>query len=91
MSSEERIIELEKRIEILEKAENKRIIKRKFKIAYEVIKILIILGLLLFGYIYINNKIIKPYNEKMDYINDKVNTVENFVEDKFSSIKNIFK
>lgn len=91
MTNEEKIIELTKRIEILEAAENKRITKRKIKIAYELAKIIILIVILLTAYLYINSKVIKPYKEKVDYINDKVNNVQNFVEDKFNSFKNIFK
>lgn len=91
MTNEEKIIELTKRIEILEAAENKRITKRKIKIAYELAKIIILIVILLSAYLYINSKVIKPYKEKVDYINDKVNNVQNFVEDKFNSFKNIFK
>lgn len=91
MTNEEKINELTKRIEILEAAENKRITKRKIKIAYELAKIIILIVILLSAYLYINSKVIKPYKEKVDYINDKVNNVQNFVEDKFNSFKNIFK
>ena len=91
MTNEEKIEELTKRIEILEKAENKRIAKRKIKIAYEVTKIIILIAILLTAYLYVNNKIIRPYQEKVDYINDKLNNAQGFVEDKFNDFKNIFK
>ena len=91
MTNEEKIEELTKRIEILEKAENKRIAKRKIKIAYEITKIIILIAILLTAYLYVNNKIIRPYQEKVDFINDKLNSAQEFVEDKFSDIKNIFK
>ena len=87
MNYEEKIKELTERIEVLEKAENKRIAKRKLKMIFTTIKFVIIIGLLLFGYIYINNHYIKPYKEKIDYVNDKVETIESFVNDKWQSIQ----
>ncbi len=91
MTNEEKIIELTKRIEILEAAEKKRIAKRKIKIAYELTKIIILIAILLTAYLYVNNKVIKPYKEKVDFINEKVDNFGNLVEDKFNGIKNIFK
>ena len=87
MNYEEKIKELTERIEVLEKAENKRIVKRKIKIIFSTLKTVIILGVILFGYIYINNNYIKPYKEKIDYVNDKVETIESFVDDKWQSIQ----
>ena len=87
MDYENKIKELTERIEKLEKAENKRIAKRKIKIIFNALKILIIIIALVWGYIYINNNYIKPYKEKIDYVNDKVNTIESFVEDKWKSIQ----
>lgn len=91
MTNEEKIIELTKRIEILEAAEKKRIAKRKIKIAYELTKIIILITIFLTAYLYVNNKVIKPYKEKVDFINEKVDNFGNLVEDKFNGIKNIFK
>lgn len=91
MTNEEKIEELNKRIEILEKAENKRIAKRKIKIAYEITKIIILIAILLTAYLYVNNKIIRPYQEKVDFINEKLDNAQGFVEDKFSDFKNLFK
>ena len=91
MTNEEKIIELTKRIEILEAAEKKRITKRKIKIAYELTKIIILIVILLTAYLYVNNNVIKPYKEKVDIINNKVNNVENYIEDKYNNFKNIFK
>jgi len=87
MNYEEKIKELTERIEILEKAENKRIVKRKIKIAFNAIKVIIILTILIFGYIYINNNYIKPYKEKIDYVNDKVENIQSFIDDKLQSIQ----
>ncbi len=91
MSNEEKIIELTKRVEELEKAENKRIKKKKIKIAYELTKIAIIVGALLYGYIYINVKVIKPYKEKVDAINNKVDETKEYLNEKVDQFKSIFK
>ncbi len=92
MNYEEKIKELTERIEVLEKAENKRIVKKRISIMINTIKIVIILGIILFGYIYINNHYIKPYKEKIDYVNDKVENIQSFIDDKLQSIQkfNIF-
>ena len=87
MNYEEKIKELTERIEVLEKAENKRIAKRKIKTIFTTIKFVIIIGILLFGYIYINNHYIKPYKEKIDYVNNKVNSIESFIDDKWKTIQ----
>lgn len=91
MSSEEKINELTKRIEVLEAAENKRIKKRKIKIAYELTKIVIILGLLLAGYIYINIKVIKPYKDAVNKVNEKVENVQNFFNNQKDKVTDWFK
>lgn len=83
MNYEEKIKELTERIEVLEKAEHKRIIKKRVELTYKIIKILIIILLLFMLYSYI-----KPYKEKIDNIENKVDTVENYVKDKWSNIKN---
>ena len=87
MNYESKIKELTERIEKLEKVENKRIAKRKIKIIFTTIKILFILAIIVFGYIYINNHYIKPYKEKIDYVNDKVETIESFIDDKWQTIQ----
>lgn len=91
MSSEDKIMELTKRIEVLEAAENKRKTKKKIKIAYEITKIAIVLGLLLAGYIYINVKVIKPYKETVNKVNDKVNNIQDFFTDNTDKVKGWFK
>ena len=53
MSSEERIKELEERIEILEKAEHKRIIKRNIGIAWGLTKLVIFIVLIFVAWSYI--------------------------------------
>ena len=90
MSNEEKIIELTKRIEVLEAAENKRIKKRKIKIAYEITKIILLLSILLAGYIYINIKVIKPYKDATNKINEKINNVQDFFSDQTDKVKNWF-
>ena len=91
MSNEEKIIELTKRVEELEKAENKRIKKKKIKVAYELTKIAIIVGVLLYGYIYINVKVINPYKEKVDAISNKVDETKEYLNEKVDQFKSIFK
>ena len=88
---EEKIEELTRRIEKLEKEENKRQTKKKLKIAIEIGKILTIIIIILIAYININNKIIKPYKEKIDYVENKVTDIDNFVKEKYEYIKNIIK
>ena len=91
MNNEEKIIELTKRIEVLEAAENKRIKQKKIKIAYEITKIVIILGIILTGYIYINVKVIKPYKEAVNKVNDKINNVQDFFTNQSDKVKDWFK
>ena len=81
MNCEERIVELEKRIEVLEESEQKRVNKRKMKIAFEIGKFVIIILLIFVGYIYIYSNFIKPYKEKIDQFEEKVDKVENFIGD----------
>ena len=92
MNYEEKIKELTERIEVLEKAENKRTIKKRISLILHAIKYIIIIGIILFGYIYINNHYIKPYKAKIDYVNDKVENIQSFIDDKLQSIQkfNIF-
>ena len=91
MNNENKILEQTKRIEVLEQEENKRKKKKKIKIIYEITKIVIILLILLTGYIYINIKVIKPYKEAVNKVNDKITTVQDFINDKTGSIKDWFK
>ena len=87
MNYEEQISELKKRIEILEKEENKRKAKRKRKIIFEIVKFLIIIGLIMGGYLYIYNNFVKPYKEKIDYFEQKVDNVENFIDKQWDNIQ----
>ena len=82
MYYEEKINELNERIEYLEKKEKRRTIKAGISIAYKLIKLLIIIFLLYKVYMYI-----KPYKEKIDTIDEKVNNVETFVNEKWNSIQ----
>ena len=86
MSSEEKIKELEERIVILEKAEHKRILKRNIGIAWGLTKLGIFIVLIFVAWSYI-----KPYKEKIDAVNDKVDNVEKFVNDKLGGFKSYFK
>ncbi len=84
MNYEEKINELTERIEILEKRERKRIIKRRIEITFKIIKTITIIIVLFMAYNYINNTYIKPYKEKIDYINDKIDTVDNLINDRLN-------
>ena len=91
MNYEEKIKELTERVEKLEKAEHKRVIKRRIEIITKIVIAVIVIVLVIIGYIYVNNTIIKPYKEKIDYVNEKVDTVQNFVNDKFGGLSKYFK
>ena len=85
MSSEEKIRELTERIEKLEKAENKRTIKRRIDLVFKLIKLAVFVVLIFMAY-----NFIKPYKEKIDLVSEKVENVEQFINDKFSGFKNYF-
>ena len=91
MNYEEKIRELTERVEKLEKAENKRIIKRRIEIGTKIVIGIIILVLLIIAYIHVNNTIIKPYKEKIDYVNEKVDKVQGFIDDKLGGFSRYFK
>ena len=91
MNYEEKIRELTERIEKLEKAENKRILKRRIEIGTKIVIGIIILVLLIMAYIHINNTIIKPYKEKIDYVDEKVDKVQGFIDDKLGRLSKYFK
>ena len=91
MNYEEKIRELTERVEKLEKAENKRILKRRIEIGTKIVIGLIIVILLVVAYIHINNTIIKPYKEKIDYVNEKVDKVQGFIDDKLGGLSKYFK
>ena len=77
MSSEEKIKALEARIEVLEKAEQKRKVKRIIGIIWDLIKIGVLVALVVMAY-----NFVKPYKEKIDAASEKVDAVESFVNDK---------
>ena len=79
--------ELRERISVLENAENKRIHKRKIQIIFKVVEFLVVVILLIIAYFYVNNKFIKPYKEKVDYVEEKINSVESFVQDKLEAFQ----
>ena len=87
MNYDEKIKELSNRIEVLEKAENKRVLKKKIEITLQVVKVLVVVIIIFIAYVYVNNKFIKPYKEKIDYVEEKVNNVESFVQEKWEFIK----
>ena len=79
MDDKEIIKNLTQRIEILEKAERKRIIKRRIAIFFRLIKLVVLIVLVYYGYNYVNDKYINPYKEKIENINEKINKVEGSV------------
>lgn len=85
MNNEDKIRELTERIEKLEKAENKRVIKKRIEIAWGLIKLLIIIVLLIMAYNYI-----KPYKEKIDNVTEKVDKVENYIDSKLGGLNRYF-
>lgn len=87
MNYENEILELKKRIEVLEKAEHKRIVKRRNEIIYNIVKFLLIIGLLVFGSIYVYSNFIKPYKEKIDSYTEKMDKAESFIEDKLGTLQ----
>ncbi len=72
-----KINELNERIDYLEKREQKRKRKETIRLIFNALKIFVIIGILVYGYIYVNNNYIKPYKEKMDYIEEKIDKVQN--------------
>ena len=88
MSSEEKIKALEERIVVLEKAEQKRKVKRIIGIVWDLIKLGILIAVVVMAY-----NFVKPYKEKIDAASEKVDAVESFVEDKLGAfdLKKYFK
>ena len=86
MSSEEKIKELTERIEKLEKAEKKRVIKKRIEIAWGLAKLIVLVVLVFMAWSYI-----KPYKEKIDLVSEKVDKVETFINDKLGGFKSYFK
>ncbi|MBR7042442.1 MAG: hypothetical protein IKI04_02965 [Bacilli bacterium] len=86
MSSEEKIKALEERIVVLEKAEQKRKVKRIIGIVWDLIKLGVFIAILVMAY-----NFIKPYKEKIDTVSEKVEEVEKFVNDKLGGFSKYFK
>lgn len=86
MSSEEKIRELTERIEVLEKAEHKRMVKRNIGLALGLIKLGVFVVLIFMAW-----NFIKPYKEKVDMVSEKVDKVESYINDKLGGLKNYFK
>ena len=89
MNYEEEIALLKRRIEILEKTENKRIAKRRRENIFKLIKFILVISIISFvcGYFYINY--VRPYKEKIDKVNEKVDQIEEFVDDKLDFLQNL--
>ena len=85
MSSEEKIKALEERIEVLEKAEHKRNVKKGIKLAWGLTKLIVVIVLVFMAWSYI-----KPYKEKIDMVSEKVDKVEECISSKFSGFKSFF-
>ena len=88
MNYEEQIMELKKRIEVLEKAEHKRIVKKRNEIIFRVVKSLVIVIALVWGSLYVYNNLIKPYKKKIDRYEETIEKVEAFIDDKWGAIQN---
>ena len=91
-----KIDELTKKVEFLENQEKKRIKNKNFKTVLKILKIAIIVGIILFIGIKINNKIVKPTREKLDFVEEKIKVVDEkvdgvgeFLKDKVDTLKNI--
>ena len=85
MSSEEKIKELTERIEVLEKAEHKRTVKKNIRLAWGLIKLGVFVALIFMAWSYI-----KPYKEKIDMVSEKVDKVESYINDKLGGLRNYF-
>ena len=90
MNYEEKIQELTKRIEKLEKAEQKRIIKKRIEIITRISMFLITIIVIFLLWNYVNNSYIKPYKESIDKVNEKIDTIDNYLDNPIGQIKNIF-
>ena len=90
MNYEEQILELKKRIEVLEKAEHKRVSKRKREIIFKIIKFVVVTFVLVLCIFFVYNNYVKPYKEKIDYYGEKIDTVESYIKDKLDIFGNIF-
>ena len=92
----QKIDELTKKIEFLEKQEKKRIRKRNIEIALKITKYTVIAIIILTIYTKFNNNFIKPTKEKIDYVEEKLSSVDgkidkigDTIKDKWESIKDL--
>ena len=91
-----KIDELTKKIEFLETQEKKRIKKKKIDTTLKIIKYGLIITIILTLYIKFNNTFIKPTKEKIDFVEEKISSVDikvdkigDTVKEKWESLKNI--
>lgn len=87
MNYEEQILELKKRIEVLEGAERKRIVKRRREICFKLVKFILVTTLLVSGGLYLYNNYVKPYKKKIDTYIEKIDTVESYIDNKWDIIQ----
>lgn len=91
-----KIDELTQKVEFLEKQEKKRITKKKIDTTLKIIKYGLIITIILTLYIKFNNTFIKPTKEKIDFVEEKISSVDikvdkigDNIKEKWESIKNI--
>lgn len=91
-----KIDELTQKVEFLEKQEKKRITKKKIDTTLKIIKYATIITLILIVYTKFNNTFIKPTKEKIDFVEEKISSVDikvdkigDNIKEKWESIKNI--
>ncbi len=90
-----KIEELTKKVEFLETQEKKRIKKKNFETILKIIKYAVIIVLLIILYTKFNNTFIKPTKEKIDFVEEKLSSVDgkvdkigDTVKEKWESVKN---
>ncbi len=91
-----KIDELTQKVEFLEKQEKKRITKKKIDTTLKIIKYGLIITIILTLYIKFNNTFIKPTKEKIDFVEEKISSVDikvdkigDNIKEKWESLKNI--
>lgn len=90
MNYEEQILELKKRIEVLEKAEHKRIVKRRREITFRIVKFVVVTIALVWGILFVYNNYVKPYKEKIDNYYEKIDNVESYIKDRINIFDDVF-
>ena len=83
----QKIDELTKKIEFLERQEKKRIKKRKIAITLKIIKYVTVIAIILIIYTKFNNSFIKPTKEKVDFVEEKISSVDGKVDEIGDTIK----